>query len=82
MILSHYYGLKLINKNKSSNFFLFCLFTALSAGLRVIGLANLFFYILVLFYKQKRIRFFYSTKLIFLTFFILYLIWPFLWENQ
>ena len=64
MILSHYYGLKLINKNKSSNF-LFCLFTALSAGLRVIGLANLFFYILVLFYKQKRIRFFYSTKLIF-----------------
>ena len=37
MIISHYYGLKLINKNNSSNFFLFSFFTALSAGLRIIG---------------------------------------------
>ena len=81
MIISHYYGLKLINKNKPSNFFLFSFFTALSAGLRIIGLANLFFYIFVLFYKQKKIKLFFSIKLIILTFLFLYLFWPFLWEK-
>ena len=81
MILSHYFGNQLIAKNKLSNLIFFCFFTALSAGLRIIGLANLFFYIFILILKKKKINFFYNLKLISLTLLILYLIWPFLWEK-
>ena len=81
MIISHYYGFKLIQKEKTSYLLLFSFFTALSAGLRIIGLANLFFYVLVLIYKKKKLNLYFNAKLLISTFLILYFIWPFLWEK-
>ena len=85
MIIAMYYSLNILKNFNYKNLFLSCLFCALATNIRVIGLylplLTFFFY----YFKNKKnyeiksYYFFIFYFSIYLT--ILYLTWPFLWNN-
>jgi hypothetical protein len=84
-IITNYFGYKFYKKKKKKNLFLFSLFCALSASLRIIGFVNIIAYSLLIFFDKKNND--YYSKIINILFlsisiFIFYVIvTPVLWED-
>jgi hypothetical protein len=84
LIISIFFGYKLIKKNSFKNIILFSIFTALSFGLKIIGILLLYSISTIYLIQnqstlQTRLKFLFFISLITLTF--CYIFWPYLWEN-
>ena len=84
LIISIFFGYKLINKNSFKNIILFSIFTALSFGLKIIGILLLYSISMIYLIQNQsnlrtRLKFLFFISLITLTF--CYIFWPYLWEN-
>jgi hypothetical protein len=84
LIISILFGYKLIKKNSFKNIILFSIFTALSFGLKIIGILLLYSTSMIYLIQNQstlrtRLKFLFFISLITLTF--CYIFWPYLWEN-
>jgi len=91
LMIAVYYNLLFFKKNKLKYFLYFCLFSALATNVRLTGLILLFVFpisILInsMLNKGGELKYLKSLRFYFLSFpilyfFIIYIFWPFLWEN-
>ena len=85
IIIATYFCIELLKKFSFKNLIFSCVFCAFASNIRVIGIylpiLTFIFYIFLedKFKKKKNLNFFLIYFSIFI--FILYLIWPFLWQN-
>jgi hypothetical protein len=85
MIIASYFSLELVKKYSLKNLILSCIFCAFASNIRIIGVYLPILTFIFYFFLESRfkIKTNFNFFLIYFSYFfiILYLIWPFLWEN-
>lgn len=84
LIISIFFGFKLIKKNSFKNIILFTISVALSFGLKIIGILILYSILMIYLFQNELIlnqRIKQVIAITLLTMFFSIIFWPYLWEN-